>query len=119
MLHGKSRGNESHAKNDETRGEGRNLGGEVRDREGLLHAIGGWTPLVTANVINKLLEVNHVPPETAAFVTNGRSCSRSWFFKAMPNADKKTRRWLSYSTSTDSFYSVDSLLFAGPTGPDT
>ena len=51
--------------------------------------------------------------------TNGRTCSRYLFFVLMPDGEKRLRKWLSYSTSTDSLFCIDYLLFAGPTFTDT
>ena len=75
---------------------------------------------ITASVIMSLMNENHIPNEALAFpVRNGRVCSRSWFFADMPDGDKRVRKWLSYSKSTDSLFCIDCLLFAGPSSSDT
>jgi hypothetical protein len=74
---------------------------------------------ITPQIINKMVRANHVPADTFVFpVSGGRTCSRLWFFKTLPQGDKLLRKWLSYSTSTDSLFCVDGLLFAGPTASD-
>jgi hypothetical protein len=74
---------------------------------------------VTPTVINLLLNTKHVPGEAQSFpIKNGRSCTRSWFFDAMPDGEKRVRKWLGYSCSTDSLFCIYCMLFAGPSSLD-
>lgn len=67
------------------------------------------------STIELLLHKDHVPDDNFVFpVTSGRACSRDWFFKAMPDGQKRVRKWLSYSSSVDSLFCIDCLLFSGP-----
>lgn len=46
--------------------------------------------------------------------TGSRACSRSWFLKTMPNGQRRSRKWLSYSESRDALFCIDCMLFSGP-----
>jgi hypothetical protein len=75
---------------------------------------------ITASVINLLLSESHIPSETVTLpIRNGRTCSRSWFFVVMPDGEKRLRKWLGYSTSTDRLFCIDCMLFTGPSCSDT
>lgn len=74
---------------------------------------------ITPLIIDKMVRSNHVPADTVVFpVSGGRTCSRFWFYKTLPQGDKLLRKWLSYSTSMDSLFCIDCLLFAGPTASE-
>jgi len=70
---------------------------------------------ITSNIIELMLWRDNIPSDTYVFQsTGGRTCSRVWFYKPMPDGQKRTRKWLAYCKSRDAQFCVDCMLLSGP-----
>ena len=70
---------------------------------------------MTSNIIELMLRRDNIPSDTYVFPsTGGRTCSQVWFFKPMPDGQKRARKWFAYSKSRLALFCIDCMLFSGP-----
>lgn len=75
---------------------------------------------IDQSIIRSLFNKPYIPPQSFTFPnTNGRHCSRTCFFRILPDQTKQLRKWLSYSISADKLYCLHCMLFGGPVASDS
>ena len=61
----------------------------------------------------------HPSDEFSYPVTGGRRCQQSCFSRTLPDGTCQSRKWLSYSKSTDRLFCLHCMLFGGPVTADS